>query len=304
MNLQQRLASHFAAATAIAALATTTTAQVATTVINQVVPATTAGIYVNVETGVWNTAPAAVPGWDLNPWSSTSLSWFNPSAPTGGVYMRFPGSATTTPGSQLPGTLVDANGAWTSGASTFGAAAGNWTFNADNFFAFRFIASDNLLHYGWGRISVGATATVRTLREVHWEMTPDAPILIDAATSQSFGAGCAGLTLGADAAPRVSTSVTYTLSGIPNSSLISVFGLNFGVANPGTPFPLNPACSTFLNWNSAATILMFARPTDTYVFSVPSGYLGLPLLGQGATLDASLLGSAAFSNGIASVLGR
>ena len=62
-----------------------------------VVPATTAGLYINVVSGVSNIAPASAPGWDLNPFSSTLLSWFNPTTPSGGVMMRYPGVTTGTP---------------------------------------------------------------------------------------------------------------------------------------------------------------------------------------------------------------
>ena len=51
------------------------------------IPSTTAGIYLNVVTGVSGTTPAAVPGWDINPFSSTTFSLFNPATPTGGVYV-------------------------------------------------------------------------------------------------------------------------------------------------------------------------------------------------------------------------
>lgn len=40
------------------------------------VPATTDGIYLNLVTGVSATTPAAVPGWDFNPFSSTNLAFF------------------------------------------------------------------------------------------------------------------------------------------------------------------------------------------------------------------------------------
>jgi hypothetical protein len=52
-------------------------ALVRSAILNVVVPATTGGLYMNVETGVANVSPGSVPGWDLNPWSSTSsLSGF------------------------------------------------------------------------------------------------------------------------------------------------------------------------------------------------------------------------------------
>jgi hypothetical protein len=307
MNLQQRLASHFAAVAAIAALSTATTAQVSTTVINQVIPANIDGLYINVETGVTGTAGSSVPGWDINPYGASSLQFFSS---TGGGYMRFPGVTTGAGGSLQAGTVVGAAGSWNTAttAVTFGAAAGNWTLNADNYFGFRFVGADTLVHYGWGRMSVGASATVRTLREVHWEMTPNADIVVSAATSQSFGVGCAGLALAADAAPRLSTTVTYSLSGIPGSALVSVLALNIDGVNAGTDLTGSgqTGCFTYLNWSTAATHLLFLTPVSTFAFNVPgsTAFVGLPIAAQGATLDGSLPGSAAFSNGLASVLGR
>src|SRR6201747_689142 len=54
---------------------------------NIAVPLTTTGIYINVVSGVSSASPAAAPGWDINLWSATNLSFFNPTAPTGGVYV-------------------------------------------------------------------------------------------------------------------------------------------------------------------------------------------------------------------------
>ena len=41
------------------------------------VPQTTAGVYVNLVTGISGITPASAPGWDFNPWGGTSLNlWF------------------------------------------------------------------------------------------------------------------------------------------------------------------------------------------------------------------------------------
>lgn len=308
MNLQSRLATHFAAAAALAAVTATATAQVATQVINQVVPATTAGIYVNVETGAYGTAAATV-GWDINPWGSGALYFFNAAGVTGGTYMRFPGVTTgTSAGNLVPGNVIDAAGSYTSGAVTFGANPGEWQLDADNYFGFQFVAADSLIHYGWGRMTVGATPLIRTLREVHWEMTANVGIVVDPATTQAFGTGCAGLNLAADAAPHFGSAVTYTLSGIPATAALSMLFLNFSGVVAGTPldgFGL-VGCSSYLDLSSAAPSLLFSNPSATFVFNVPNNvaFLGLPVAAQGATLDGTLPGSAAMSNGIASVLGR
>lgn len=306
MNLQSRLATHFAAAAALATLTAHGTAQVATQVINQVVPANIDGLYVNVETGAtWTTAPAA--GWDINPYSATAMQFFSS---TGGGYMRYPGVTTGAGGNLAFGNVVDASGSWNTAvtAVTFGANPGEWQLNADNYFGFRFIAADAQVHYGWGRMTMGASPTIRTLREVHWEMTANVGITVDPATTQAYGTGCAGLSLAADAAPHFGASVTYTLSGIPATAALSMLFLNFSGVDPGTPldgFGL-VGCFSYLDLTSAAPNLLFSNPSASFVFNVPNNvaFLGLPIDAQGATLDGTLPGSAAMSNAISSVLGR
>lgn len=124
--------------------------------VNINIPSTTAGIYLNVVTNVAGTA-AGTPGWDFNPWSSSGLGLFNPAAPAGGVYVN--ATAGGTNALNLPaGTLI-------SGASLFGsnssASNAQWALNSsNNLIGFRFQneANANLTHYGWVRISLGATA--------------------------------------------------------------------------------------------------------------------------------------------------
>lgn len=126
--------------------------------VNINIPSTTAGVYLNFVTGVFGTA-AATPGWDVNPWSSTGLGLFNPSAPAGGVYV-----GTAPAGSQarnLPvGEIIGPASIYGSNSS---AAANSAVFNlnsSDNLIGVRFQneANGNQIHYGWMRISLGGTA--------------------------------------------------------------------------------------------------------------------------------------------------
>jgi hypothetical protein len=121
--------------------------------VNINIPSTTAGVYLNFVTGVNDPNPANVPGWDVNPWGSTLLSMFNPSAPAGGVYV---GDATGY-FNLAPGTLI-------SGASTF--TSGNISpstplnFNSsNNIIGIRFQneTAGNQTQYGWMRISLSGT---------------------------------------------------------------------------------------------------------------------------------------------------
>lgn len=74
--------------------------------VNINVPSTTAGVYLNVVTGANSSSPAAAPGWDVNPWSGTGLSYFNPSAPAGGVYVQRTGGGATA--NLAVGTMISA----------------------------------------------------------------------------------------------------------------------------------------------------------------------------------------------------
>ncbi|MEP6603511.1 MAG: PEP-CTERM sorting domain-containing protein [Spartobacteria bacterium] len=125
------------------------------------IPATTAGVYLNVVTGVSNVVPASVPGWDVNPFSSTTLSWFNPAAPAGGVYVTGGGSSVTLVDNLGLGVLINAVSVYGSGASeTTGTTAFNLN-STNNYVGFRFQneTTGNTTNFGWVRISLGATLT-------------------------------------------------------------------------------------------------------------------------------------------------
>ena len=163
--LATRLTRHFAAGAAIAAAApfmTTDSASAAVqyTAVNWVIPANIDGLYINVETLATGSAGSVVAGWDINPYSATSLTWFNA---TGTGMLRFPGATTGSAGNLAVGTIVGATGSYGSGAVTVGANPGNWQLNATNRFGFRFVAADGLTHYGWGTMVVGAAITNRTI---------------------------------------------------------------------------------------------------------------------------------------------
>jgi len=178
--LATRLTRHFAAGAAIAAAApfmTTDSASAAVqyTAVSWNIPANIDGLYINVETLATGSAGSVVAGWDINPYSATSLTWFNA---TGTGMLRYPGVTVGSAGNLAVGTIVGATGSYGSGAVVVGAAAGNWQLNASNYFGFRFVASDGLTHYGWGRMEVGATITTRTITEIAWETTGATPIAV------------------------------------------------------------------------------------------------------------------------------
>ncbi len=120
--------------------------------VNILIPATTSGVYLNVVTGVNGAVPANVPGWDVNPYSSTTLSLFNPTVPAGGVYQ---GSASNF--NLALGTIVSGAGPFSSGVFS---SAPNLN-SSNNYVGFRFQneAAANQIQYGWLQIRLGATIT-------------------------------------------------------------------------------------------------------------------------------------------------
>jgi hypothetical protein len=124
------------------------------------IPSTTSGIYLNVVTGAFGGSTTA--GWDVNPWGSSAVSFFNPTAPAGGVYVvNFPGGTSATAPDNLPfGTLISAASGFGSGnGETTGITA--FTVNSSsNLVGFRFQneANGNQIEYGWMRISLSTSA--------------------------------------------------------------------------------------------------------------------------------------------------
>ena len=165
--LSNRLAKHFAAAAAASVVAGAANAAIVHWAnANLVIPATIDGLYINVETQTTGSAGSLVAGWDINPYSATSLTWFNA---TGTGMMRYPGITTGSAGNLAAGTVVGATGSFGSGAVTVGSLPGNWVLNSTNIFGFRFVAADGLTHYGYGLMTVGAAITTRTITDIFYE---------------------------------------------------------------------------------------------------------------------------------------
>ncbi len=189
--LSNRLAAHFATAASAALVAGAANAAIVHWDCNIVVPANIDGSYINVETQTTG-VNSSVLGWDINPYAATGLSWFNA---TGSGMMRFPGVTTGSAGSLGQGTAVGAAGSnmLGTGAVVFGAAAGNWSLNAANYFGFKFLAADGLTHFGFGRMDVGATASTRTVAYIEWQTTAGQTISVTPAPGAIALLGLAGL---------------------------------------------------------------------------------------------------------------
>lgn len=176
-GLSRRLAGHFAlsSAAAVGLAAASASAEVIYYQPNWSIPANIDGLYINVETQQTGTSGGSVTGWDINPYGSTNLTWFNA---TGTGMLRFPGVTTGSAGNLALNTPVGASGSYGSGTVTFGSAAGNWVLNSANLFGFRFTGSSGQTHYGWGKMVVGAASTTRTITEIAFESTPGVVILV------------------------------------------------------------------------------------------------------------------------------
>ena len=144
---------------------------------NLVIPATIDGLYINVETRVTGSAGSVVGGWDINPYGASFLNW---SSATGTGMLRYPGVTSGPAGNLALGTTVDSSGSYTSasGSVVVGSAPGNWQLDATNYFGFRFLASDNQTHYGWGAMQVGSAITTRTITAIGWEDQAGVAILV------------------------------------------------------------------------------------------------------------------------------
>jgi len=189
--LSNRLAKHFAAAAAASVVAGAANAAIVHWAnANLVIPATIDGLYINVETQTSGSAGSVVAGWDINPYSATSLTWFNA---TGTGMMRYPGVTTGSAGNLAAGTVIGASGSFGSGAVTVGALPGNWQLNAVNTFGFRFVAADGLTHYGYGFMTVGAAITTRTITDIFYESTAATAITVVPAPGAIALLGLAGL---------------------------------------------------------------------------------------------------------------
>ena len=205
MRISNRFEKHIVAAAAVAmgAAAAANAAVVYSGVINFVCAVDIDGAYINVETNVLSNGPGSgVPGWDVNPYmTGGGMNFFNS---TGGGQMRYPGVTTGPAGNLALGTSIGSTGSFNTAttAVTFGSAAGNWQYSAENIIGFKFVGADTLTHYGWMRFLMGAagssgTSMTRTVVDYGYESVAGASILAGAGAVPAPGAlallGVAGL---------------------------------------------------------------------------------------------------------------
>ena len=189
--LSNRLAKHFGAAAAAAVVVGSSNAAIVYSgVLNFSCAVDIDGCYINVETGQLSNGPGSgVPGWDVNPYSTSGgMNFFNS---TGGGQMRRPGVTTGTAGNLALGTVIGTAGSYnTSTGNVYGTTAatglnGGWTYGSENIIGFRFVAASGATHYGWMRFLMGAigsaglgnNAPTRTVVDFAYESVAGASIL-------------------------------------------------------------------------------------------------------------------------------
>ena len=106
-----RLVRHFAAALSATAVASTQAAVIHWSDANLVIPATYAGMYINIEERTTGSGEDLA-GWDMNPYGANGLLWYQP---VGGGVLRI--EDTAGPSNLALGALV---GAGASGADGLG----------------------------------------------------------------------------------------------------------------------------------------------------------------------------------------
>ena len=165
--LSNRLVKHFGAAAAAAVVVGSANAAIVTWNINAVIPANIDGLYINIAAQTTGTS-SALTGWDINPYGSTTLNFFAPSAAPAPATTFVRTQATGGPSSLAVGTVIGAASTYANSTTTVVSATGvgsnGWVANSVNYFGFRFYnESTASINYGYGAMQVGATGGVRTL---------------------------------------------------------------------------------------------------------------------------------------------
>jgi MYXO-CTERM domain-containing protein len=209
MRISNRFEKHIVAAAAVAmgAAAAANAAVVYSGVLNFACAVDIDGCYINVETNTLSNGPGTgVPGWDVNPYSTSGgMNFFNS---TGGGQMRRPGVTTGTAGNLALNTVIGAAGSFNTGTgNVYGTTAatglnGGWTLSSENIIGFKFVAAAGTTHYGWMRFLMGAagssgTSMTRTVVDFGYESVAGTSILAGAGAVPAPGAlallGVAGL---------------------------------------------------------------------------------------------------------------
>jgi MYXO-CTERM domain-containing protein len=202
MRLSNRFEKHVlvAAAVAMGATAAANAAVVYSGILNFSCAIDIDGTYINVQTGQLTNGPGSgVPGWDVNPYRSSTGSGMNFFSPTGGGMVS--AVANTGPAINLAvGTVVGSTSIFSTATATisFGSAAGQWQYASDNIVGFRFVSSAGTTHYGWMRFLMGSqpatgNLVTRTVVDFAYESVAGESITVTPAPGALALLGVAGL---------------------------------------------------------------------------------------------------------------
>jgi len=115
------------------------------------VPATTAGVYLNLVTGATGTSGSGTAGWDVNIWASSGNIRFYSTAASGSSYV---GTGTVVD-VLAAGTMIDASSTFNAtGTST---SPGFQAGVTDGYFGVRFLDQASATRYGWVRLTTTGT---------------------------------------------------------------------------------------------------------------------------------------------------
>ena len=162
--------------------------------LNLDIPATEAGLFINIEQQVYGTSPDMNAGWDLNP-NGTNALFFGGTTAHGTWMMVDPATGWDSASSFAPGVVVGSSyqfKALPGGNVIFGNAPGLWKENANNIFGFRFLNAQNQVRYGYGVMYIGANALERRLVSLSYETTGLSIVAVPAPGAVAL-AGLAGL---------------------------------------------------------------------------------------------------------------
>jgi hypothetical protein len=162
--------------------------------LNLDIPATAAGLFINIEQQVYGTSPDMNAGWDLNPNGANGL-YFGGTTAHGTWMMVDPATGWDSASSFAPGVVVGSSyqfKALPGGNVIFGNAPGLWKENANNIFGFRFLNAQNQVRYGYGVMYIGANALERRLVSLSYETTGLSIVAVPAPGAVAL-AGLAGL---------------------------------------------------------------------------------------------------------------
>jgi hypothetical protein len=144
------------------------------------VPASGAGLLVDIESGNAIAGLEALGSWHLRIFGESGLAFAARDAdgPVAGLMRYSVDPSQLGPGSLPLDLVVGPFSDFGSGEASFGDAVGEWRFNSANYFGFTFVSRAGNVHYGWGRMDIGADAGTRTIVEIAWQDTPGVGIQV------------------------------------------------------------------------------------------------------------------------------